>query len=152
MLWTVSPRDGSRCPHFSRCRSTSQSEDEDEAQHCNCTLPQMQKTLINFKPLQDSAAKFNASLDYLPAHQERARWKGHSHRVTGCTWATSIFERSLEQLNREMNHGRGFFVFLHCTSLLVQSFLPQATHHWHLRTFATEHCGAAFGQGDVETW
>lgn len=88
MLWTVSPRDGSRCRHFSSCRSISQSEDEDEAQHCNCTMPQMQKSLINFKPLQDPAAKFNASLDYLPAHQERVRWKGHSHRFTGCTSAT----------------------------------------------------------------
>lgn len=91
MLWTVSPRDGSRCRHFSSCRSISQSEDEDEAQHCNCTMPQMQKSLINFKPLQDPAAKFNASLDYLPAHQERVRWKGHSHRFTGCTSATFFF-------------------------------------------------------------
>lgn len=60
------------------------------------------KTLINFKPLQDSAAKFNASLDYLPAHQERPHWTDNSHRFSGCTWATSIFYRSLEQLNTSL--------------------------------------------------
>ena len=36
-MWPVSPRDDSRCPSFSSCRSVSQSEDEDEAQLHNTT-------------------------------------------------------------------------------------------------------------------
>lgn len=117
----VLPEDGSRLSVvFFSCRSICQSEDEDEAQHRNCTIPQMQK---NIDKLQTTAGLSRQVQCIIGLFASAPR--------------TTTLDRQFTQIQRMHV---GYFYFLPFTGTTQHKFVVGWFNHFYLRRPITDIC------------